>query len=146
MLKLKNLLVLGGCGLIGAEVVKDLAATSEFEKITVADGNYDKAVELIKSLDDSRFSARKVEIKNKDEVVSLMKEGFDLVCNCLPFEFDTYITQCCVDAGVTGTDLGATKDQLAMNSTSNKVLSMAIYQIHILCLLDFLLCCEVPSL
>ena len=69
MLKLKNLLVLGGCGLIGAEVVKDLAATSEFEKITVADGNYDKAVELVKSLDDSRFSARKVEIKNKDEVV-----------------------------------------------------------------------------
>lgn len=43
MLRLKNLLVLGGCGLIGSEVVKDLAATSEFETITVADGNYEKA-------------------------------------------------------------------------------------------------------
>lgn len=42
MLKLKKLLVLGGCGLIGAEVVRDLAATSEFEKITVADGDYKK--------------------------------------------------------------------------------------------------------
>ena len=65
MLRLKHLLVLGGCGLIGAEVVKDLAATSEFETITVADGNYEKAVELVKSLNDPRFSARKVEIINK---------------------------------------------------------------------------------
>ena len=114
MLRLKNLLVLGGCGLIGSEVVKDLAATSEFETITVADGNYEKALALVESLGDDRFSARKVEIRNKEEVVALMKDGFDLVCNCLPFEFDTYINQCCVDAEITGTDLGATKDQLAM--------------------------------
>ena len=115
MLKLKKLLVLGGCGLIGAEVVRDLAATSEFEKITVADGNIEKAEELVASLNDPRFDARAVQVKDKASVVALMKDGYDLVCNCLPFEFDTYITQCCVDAGVTGTDLGATKDQLAMN-------------------------------
>ena len=80
MLRLKNLLVLGGCGLIGSEVVKDLAATSEFETITVADGNYEKALALVESLGDDRFSARKVEIRNKEEVVALMKDGFDLVC------------------------------------------------------------------
>lgn len=116
MLKLKKLLVLGGCGLIGAEVVRDLAATSEFEKITVADGDYEKAQALVASLSDPRFDARAVQVRDKASVVALMKDGYDLVCNCLPFEFDTYITQCCVDAGVTGTDLGATKDQLAMNS------------------------------
>lgn len=114
MLRLKNLLVLGGCGLIGTEVVRDLSATSEFDTITIADGNLEKAQELVKSLNDPRFSAVQIEIREKEKVVELMK-GFDLVCNCLPFEFDTYINECCVQAGVTGTDLGATKDQLAMN-------------------------------
>ena len=115
MLKHKHLLVLGGCGLIGSEVVRDLSATSKFETITVADGNYEKAVALVESLNDPRFSVRKVEIRNKQEVIDLMKDGFDIVCNCLPFEFDTYINECCLAANIVGTDLGATKDQLAMN-------------------------------
>ena len=68
MLKLKKLLVLGGCGLIGAEVVRDLAATSEFEKITVADGDYKKAQELVASLNDPRFDARAVQVRDKASV------------------------------------------------------------------------------
>lgn len=114
MLKLNTLLVLGGAGLIGTEVVKDLAATSEFKSVTVADKDFAKVDALVKSLNDPRFSAAQLDIEKKDDVVSLMKK-FELVCNCLPFAFDTYITQCCFDAGVTGTDLGATKDQLEMN-------------------------------
>lgn len=114
MLRLKKLLVLGGGGLIGAEVVKDLSETSEFESVAVADYDIKKVSALVESLSDPRFSAVQVDIKKTEEVVALMK-SFDLVCNCLPFEFDTYINRCCVEAGVTGTDLGATKDQLAMN-------------------------------
>jgi saccharopine dehydrogenase-like NADP-dependent oxidoreductase len=114
MLKLNSLLVLGGAGLIGSEVVKDLAETSKFKNITVADKDYEKVSALVKSLDDRRFSSTQLDIKKKNEVVAMMR-NYDLVCNCLPFAFDTYITQCCYEAGVTGTDLGATKEQLEMH-------------------------------
>ena len=114
MTRLNTLLVLGGAGLIGSEVVRDLAATSKFEVVTVADKDRDKAEALVRSLGDDRFSAIKMDIEKKDDVVAAMKD-FDLICNCLPFAYDTYITRCCYDAGVTGTDLGATRDQLEMN-------------------------------
>lgn len=111
---MKKLLVLGGSGFIGSEVVKDLAMTDTFENVVVADGNVKRAEKLVKALNDNRFSALKINVEDREDIVRLMKQ-FDLVCNCLPFKYDTYITQCCYEAKVTGIDLGATKDQLEMH-------------------------------
>lgn len=111
---MKKLLVLGGAGLIGSEVVKDLARTNTFSEVVVADMNIVKAEGLIRSLDDKRFSTLQIDVENKESVVALMKQ-FDIVCNCLPFKYDTYITQCCYEAKVVGIDLGATRDQLEMH-------------------------------
>lgn len=111
---MKKLLVLGGAGLIGSEVVRDLSRTSEFEEIVLGDINTKKVQKLADSLDDSRVKVLTLDIENRSETVKLMK-NFDIVCNCLPFKYDTYITDCCYEARVTGIDLGATKEQLEMH-------------------------------
>lgn len=109
-----KLLVLGGSGLIGSEVVKDLARTDVFGEVLIADGDLKKTNDLVKSLKDNRFSALEINVEKREDIIELMKQ-FSLVCNCLPFKYDTYITECCYEAKVTGIDLGATKDQLEMH-------------------------------
>ncbi len=109
-----DLIVLGGVGLIGSEVVKDLSATSNFSRIIIADQDLGKAEKFINELQDDRLDARPIDVNDREKLVELISK-YPVVCNCLPFKFDTYITECCYKAGVNGIDLGATKDQLEMD-------------------------------
>lgn len=109
-----DLLVLGGAGLIGSEVVRDLAATSSFGRVVVADADRRRADKLVGSLEDSRFGACSLEVEDRRGLIRLVSE-FPLVCNCLPFKYDTYITEALLEAGVNGIDIGATSEQLAMH-------------------------------
>jgi len=109
-----ELIVLGGAGLIGSEVVRDLSRTSSFSRIVLADQNITKAEQLINELQDDRLETEYLDINKRDQLVGLISK-FPTVCNCLPFQYDTYITECCYEAGVNGIDLGATSDQLEMD-------------------------------
>jgi lysine 6-dehydrogenase len=107
-----DLIVLGGAGLIGSEVVRDLAATSTFSRVVVADADMPRAESLVSSLEDSRFRAFPLEVGDERALLRLIGE-FPLVCNCLPFKYDTYVTEMALKAGVNGID--TTAEQLKMH-------------------------------
>src|SRR5713226_7598373 len=65
-------LVLGGAGAMGREAVRDLALTSDFDEIVVADREEPSALRLVDELKDRRLSALRVDVTRRDDVEQLM--------------------------------------------------------------------------
>jgi len=83
---MKKILVLGGVGAMASETTIDLAQTSDFDEIMVADIDVAKAEALIKELDQSRLKAMKINADSISAMAELM-HGFDIVANGLPRDY-----------------------------------------------------------
>lgn len=99
-----NILVLGGCGFVGSEVVEDLLGTSEFSKIVIGDIELEKAKAHASSFNDPRLSAEFVDTYDKGKLRSLVKD-FDVVANCTNIRDSILILEVAVEAGVHYLDL-----------------------------------------
>src|ERR1051326_4312358 len=100
-----RIIVLGGCGEMGSEATRDLARTSEFEEIVVADLNLEKAQALAAELGGGRVRAEKVDASD-EEALSERLRGFDVVANCTTYHFGLNVTRAAIRAGVNYLDLG----------------------------------------
>lgn len=100
-----RIIVLGGCGEMGSEATRDLARTSEFEEIVVADLNLEKARALCEELGGGRVRAEKVDASDERALSELLK-GFDVVANCTTYHFGMAATRAAIRAGVNYLDLG----------------------------------------
>jgi len=78
---MKKKILLLGCGLVGAEVARDLKETGDFSKILIADINLERAKKVAFGLSDERISANSADVLNKKNMVSMMKE-FDIIADC----------------------------------------------------------------
>lgn len=100
-----RVIVLGGCGEMGSEATRDLARTSEFEEIVVADLNLEKARALAAELGGGRVRALQVDAGDERRLSEQLK-GFDVVANCTTYHFGMKATRAAIRAGVNYLDLG----------------------------------------
>lgn len=112
-------LVLGGAGAVCKETTRDLAETSEFEEIVVADANLMAVERLLEQLDDPRLKPLAFDAEDYAGMLKLFPE-FDVVANGLPFKYDLPVNQACVETGVNGLDLSSDDPQFALHSQANE--------------------------
>ncbi|HXE72026.1 MAG TPA: saccharopine dehydrogenase NADP-binding domain-containing protein [Candidatus Nitrosotenuis sp.] len=117
-----RILVLGGCGAMGTEATRDLAATSDFEEIVVADLDEERAGRLCAELGGGRLRPRRVDVTDVDSLVPLFA-AFDVVLNCTSYHFGLGITRAAIRAGRPLLDLGGlynTPRQLALDDEARR--------------------------
>lgn len=110
-------LVLGGCGAMGSETTHDLARSSKFAEIMVADVDEPKAEAFVQSLGDPRFKAMAIDVTDVNALVALFTV-YDIVINCTSYKFGLGITEAAIGAKRNMLDLGGlynTPKQLAMD-------------------------------
>jgi lysine 6-dehydrogenase len=102
-------IVLGGCGAMGTETTRDLAATSDFDEITIADLDVARAQALADALNagpgHGRLGAVQVDASDEDALVKAIT-GYDVVVNAMTYHFGLSATRAAIRAGVSYTDLG----------------------------------------
>src|SRR6266704_6832848 len=113
--------VLGGCGAMGSEATRDLATTSDFDEITIADLNIAQAQALADELNANtgreRVHAVPVDASDEDALVAVIR-GQDVVVNTMTYHFGLQATRAAIRAGVNYLDLGGlhnTPKQLALD-------------------------------
>lgn len=113
--------VLGGCGAMGSQATRDLATTSDFDEITIADLNILQAQALAGELNAStgrgHVHAVQVDASDEDALVALMR-GYDVVVNTMTYHFGLQATRAAIRAGINYLDLGGlhnTPKQLALD-------------------------------
>lgn len=99
-----KILCVGGAGAICREAVRDLAKTSDFDRITVADLNEAAVTALASELDDSRVDTRVLDVTDQDAATALMAD-YDIVMDGTPISMNDAVTQCMVKANVHGINL-----------------------------------------
>ncbi len=113
--------ILGGCGAMGSEATRDLATTSDFDEIGIADLDREKAQALADSLNAStgrgHVQAAYVDASDEDALVTLLR-GQDVAVNTMTYHFRLQATRAAIRAGVNYLDLGGlhnTPKQLALD-------------------------------
>ena len=100
-----RIIVLGGCGFMGSEVTRDLARTSDFEQIVIADADLERAQSLAKELGGDRVRAMRADAANEVSLTEILR-GFDVVANCTTYHFGLIVSRAAIKAGVNYIDLG----------------------------------------
>ena len=112
-------LVLGGVGAVCSETTRDLAKTSNFGEIVVADYNLDAANKLVESIGDPRLKTIYFDAEDYGSMLKLFP-GYDVVINGLPWKYDLPVTKACVEVGVNGLDVSTEEDQWSYHEAAEK--------------------------
>jgi len=102
-----RIFVLGGAGLMGSELTRDLLNESDIEEITIGEIDVGKAEQLVAELDDPRVSAVRADVRDTGGCAELAR-GYDLLMNCTFFELFEKALRVACEAGVTYADLLST--------------------------------------
>ena len=100
-----RIIVLGGCGFMGSDVTRDLATTSDFDEIVIADADLDRARALAMELGGDRVRAISADAANEAGLIETLR-GFDVVANCTTYHFGLIVSRAAIKAGVNYLDLG----------------------------------------
>ena len=117
-----RIIVLDGCGAMGSEATRDLARTSDFEEIVIADVDPQRAKTLAQELGGGRVRAIQVDA-NDDAALTESLRGFDVVANCTTYHFGLKVTRAAIKARVNYLDLGGlhnTPRQLEMDEDARR--------------------------
>ena len=98
-------LVLGGCGTMGKEVTRDLARTSDFARVVVADKDGARAQAFVDELGDHRLVAAAVDVTRGADVEALLREC-DVVANCTTYHFGLDLVRLAIACRKPYIDLG----------------------------------------
>src|SRR5215471_8729061 len=120
--KTMRIIVLGGCGAMGSEATRDLARTSDFEEIVIADADLSRAQALAHELGRGRVRAVHVDANDEAALTESLR-GFDVVANCTTYHFGLVVTRAAINARVNYLDLGGlynTPRQLEMDEDARR--------------------------
>jgi saccharopine dehydrogenase-like NADP-dependent oxidoreductase len=115
-------LVLGGGGMMGREVVRDLSRTSEFDRIIVADKDATRAQQIADSLKDNRLRAVPVDVTVRQDVQALLRDC-DVVANCTSYHYGLDLVRDAIACRKPYVDLGGlynTPRQLELGPDAEK--------------------------
>lgn len=129
MMKNAKVLAVGGCGAMGQATTKLIAEDYEFDSLTIADFNIDKAQKWADSLDKPGIDAVYLDLSDSASIPSLF-EKYDLVLNLAPYKFNLTIQEGCLKGDCHYIDLGGlyhfTQEQLKLDEKFRKIGKTAV--------------------
>ena len=90
---------------MGREVVRDLALTSDFEEIIVADRDIAAATQVVDELHNKRLRATAVDVTDSKQVEDLLR-GVDVVANCTTYHHGLDLVRSAIRSRRPYVDLG----------------------------------------
>ncbi len=97
--------VLGGYGIVGKVVVRDLFASLKHATIIIAGRDYSKASAFAASFSDKRVMSAGVDVYNIQQLIGLLRDS--TVCiNCMQYYLNNEIMNACLAAHTNYVDLG----------------------------------------
>jgi len=125
---MKKIVVLGGTGIVGSVVVKDLFETCKDCDILLASSS-NKAFEYASSFRSSRVRGVVVDVTDIPATAKIIK-GSDVVINCVNYYFNLHVMKACLKANANYLDLGGlfhmTKKQLKLNNQFKRKRLLAV--------------------
>lgn len=107
---------------MGSEATRDLAQTSNFEEIVIADADLQRAQALAAELGGGRVHAIKADARDEGALTEKLR-GFDVVANCTTYHFGMSVIRAAIAARVNYLDLGGlfnTPRQLELDELARK--------------------------
>jgi saccharopine dehydrogenase (NAD+, L-lysine-forming) len=107
---------------MGSEATRDLAQTSDFEEIMIADADLQRAQALAAELGGGRIQAMQADASDEVSLTEKLR-GFDVVANCTTYHFGLIVTRAAINAGVNYLDLGGlfnTPKQLLLDEEAQR--------------------------
>ena len=124
-----RIVVLGGAGIIGRSIVRDLAEDREVKEIVVADLDLEGAKKVADGLARPGVTAVRADVNDKAALVSLLK-GAGVVVNSVQYYFNLPIMRACLEARAPYIDLGGlfhtTRKQLELHDEFRKAGLLAV--------------------
>jgi saccharopine dehydrogenase-like NADP-dependent oxidoreductase len=118
-----RIVVLGGAGIIGRAIVKDLAAGGDVKEVVVADLDLDGAQRLATSLGRPGITATRADVTDQASLVKLIR-GAGAVINSVQYYFNLPVMKACLEARAPYIDLGGlfhtTRKQLELDADFRK--------------------------
>ena len=118
-----KILVLGGSGIVGRAITKDLSAQPDVSKIVLGDLNVKRAERYLALLGSSKVAVERVDVNDHDKLVKIMS-SFDVVANCVYYNTILQVTRAAIAAKVHVVDLGGffhgTIKQMEMDGDAKK--------------------------
>ena len=90
---------------MGSEATRDLAQTSDFEEIVIADADLARAKAFAEELGAGRVRAIHADARDESGLTEILR-GFDVVANCTTYHFGLIVTRAAINARVNYIDLG----------------------------------------
>ncbi|MEK7283349.1 MAG: saccharopine dehydrogenase NADP-binding domain-containing protein [Acidobacteriota bacterium] len=124
-----RIVVLGGAGIIGRTIARDLADDREVQEIVIADLDLDGARKLADGLGRPGVTAVKADVTDPAALVSLIR-GAGAVINSVQYYFNLPVMKACLEAKTHYLDLGGlfhtTRKQLEMHGDFRKAGLLAV--------------------
>lgn len=99
-----RIVVVGGAGEVGAELVRDLARVEDIGSLLVADVNEDRAAAIAADVNDRRVSACGLDVNDRESALRILEEA-DVLMNCTSFSLFDTVFGLAVEARVDYADL-----------------------------------------
>lgn len=100
-----HIIVLGGAGAMGRVAVRALTEYADIDRITIADYNEARALELAAAFNSSKVVARQVDVNDASRLRSLLR-GADVALNAVEYIHNMPILKACIAEKVHYADLG----------------------------------------
>lgn len=118
-----KVLLLGGSGIVGRAVIKELVCQDDVRQVVVGDLEVKRVKEYIQMLKTKKVVVKKVDVTDHRALVELMK-GCDVVGNSTYWKFCIPITKAAIEAKTHVVDLGGmfyeTQKQMALDGAAKK--------------------------
>jgi len=109
-----RILVLG-VGKQGSVLVKDLIESHEVSEVVAGDIDIKKLNRHIDRLASEKVRAEQINVTDHTKLVKLMKGGFDVVANALPWTYSVGVAKAAIEANINCVDLGPSPDVFQLN-------------------------------
>jgi lysine 6-dehydrogenase len=100
-----KILVLGGSGIVGRAVTKDLVNQSDVSKVVMGDLNIKRGEKFLQLLGSPKASVERTDVTDHDKLVKTMK-GYDVVANCVYYNTILQVSKAAIEAKAHIVDLG----------------------------------------
>lgn len=100
-----HIVVLGGAGLMGPGIVRDLTSNSDVERITVADLDAAGAHRVVNAIGASNAQAAPVDVRDPDSIDPLLHDA-DACVNAVQYYLNLDVMHACLRTGTHYVDLG----------------------------------------
>ncbi len=94
-----NVLVLGGCGIQGKGALFDLSKNPSVDRILCADMDPEH-IHSVNYIQHDKIIPVRLNAQDKPAMISLMKQGVDIVIDLLPSQFVRSVAEAAIEAGV----------------------------------------------